>query len=355
MTTVSTEQLQKICENPNTKAYLSFISGNPQIGARRAADPGFETDLNQCLCFANSFELAQKALQANVAILIIDRKVDVSKLTIPASVSCFVTPSITAAMALILPFFDTKKLRFEKGIHPTAVIAPSAKIATDAHIGAYVVIGDNAQIAQGCCIGAHTVIESDAVIGANCILHPHVFIGSRCVLGNHCEIHPHTTIGSDGFGFIKDPQGVQQKIPQLGIVVLEDHVEMGANCAVDRATLSETRIGEGSKFDNLCHIAHNCKIGKRNVFAGGFMVAGSSTIGDDCMFGGGTLVADHVTVGNKVIVGGKAAVTKDVLEPGAYTGYPLQPLKEGLRNIANIANLTEIRKDVAAIKEKLSL
>jgi UDP-3-O-[3-hydroxymyristoyl] glucosamine N-acyltransferase len=350
---VSTAQIQKICENPETKSYLSFASGSPGQTADRAADTNQSASLAQALCFANSLELAKKALDASAAILILDRKIDLTKLNLPKDISIFTTPSISAAMALILPLFEQKSQRFPKGIHPTASIAKSAQIGPHVSIGAYVVVGENAKIQEGTMIGAQSVVEADAQIGKGCILHSHVFIGARCILGNFCEIHPQTTIGSDGFGFIKDPQGNQMKIPQVGIVVLEDQVEIGSHCAIDRATLGETRIGRGSKFDNFCHIAHNNKIGKNNVFAGGFMMAGSSSIGDECVFGGGTLVTDHVHITNKVIVGGKSGVTKDITEPGAYTGFPLEPLKDGLRTLANMTKLTELRRDVAEIKEKL--
>ncbi len=337
MKSISTEDILKICENPQIGAFLKFHSGKKSQKVSRVADPSQEMSLQDSLCFANSLDFAKKAADGQARILVIEQKVDPTKLDLSPDIDVFTTPSITAAMTLVLPLLDDKKSRFVPAIHPSAVIAKTAKIG------------------KNVLIGAHCVIEDFAEIGDDTILHPLVFIGARCVIGKSCEIHPHTTIGSDGFGFIKDPQGIQRKIPQLGIVVLEDHVEMGANCAVDRATLTETRIGEGSKFDNLCHIAHNCRIGKRNVFAGAFMIAGSSVIGDDCMFGGGTLVSDHVVVGNKIVVGGKSGITKDTLEPGAYAGFPLQPYKEGVRNLANITKLSEMRKDISAIKTKLNM
>ena len=352
---ISTSQIQKICENPQTKSYLSFISGSESHSADRAADTNQSHSLTGALCFANSLDLANKAIQGKASILILDRKVDLTKLTIPTDISVFQTPSITASMALILPLLEQKTLRFPAGIHATASIAQSAQIGKNVKIGSHSVIGENAIIGDNAIIGAQTVVEAEAKIGKGTILHSQVFIGYRCLVGNFCEVHPQTTIGSDGFGFIKDPQGKQMKIPQIGIVVLEDHVEIGSHCAIDRATLGETKIGEGTKLDNFCHIAHNCQIGKRNVFAGGFMMAGTSTVGDDCTVGGGTLITDHVTVGSKIMIGGKSGVTKDMPDPGAYIGYPLEPLRDGLKTLANMTKLTELRKDVATIKEHLKL
>ena len=262
---------------------------------------------------------------------------------------------MSAAMAVCLPLFDAKKSRFGQGVHATAQIHPTAKLGKNVAIDAFAVIGADAHIGDHCLIGAHTVVESGAKIGASTILHPHVFIGASSELGQSCEVHPHTSIGSDGFGFAQSPDGKRHKIPQLGKVILENFVEVGSGCAIDRATLSETRIGEGSKFDNHCHVAHNCTIGKHNVFAAGFMIAGSSQIGDGCSFGGGCVVADHVKIGNQCHFGGLSGVHNDVLQPGVYAGYPLQPLKDNMRTMANLVRLTEMRKQLAQVQKHLKL
>jgi len=147
----------------------------------------------------------------------------------------------------------------------------------------------------------------------------------------------------------------QHKIPQLGIVVLEDFVEFGANCAVDRATLGETRIGEGTKFDNLCHVAHNCQIGRHSVYAAGFFVAGSSTIGDHFMVGGTTAVGDHLQISDNVTLGGRSVVTSDIPKAGAYAGYPLEPFAEARRTLVNLTYVTKMRKQLLQIQKHLGL
>jgi UDP-3-O-[3-hydroxymyristoyl] glucosamine N-acyltransferase len=267
----------------------------------------------------------------------------------------YATPSISAAMALVLPFLDAKKARFSEGHHPTAVVDPTAQIGRDVQLGPYAVIGAFAQVGDGCLIGSHAVVERGAVVGAGTILHPHVYIGAYCQLGKSCEIHPHATIGSDGFGFIQGPDQKRNKIPQVGIVIIEDLVEIGANTTVDRSTLGETRIGSGTKFDNLCHVAHNCKIGKNNVFAANFSIAGSSEIGDNCTFGGQAAIADHVIVGSSIMIGGRSGLTKDVTEPGVYAGFPLEPIKDAVRTLSSLPHLTSLRKQVAQIRKHLGM
>ena len=260
-------------------------------------------------------------------------------------------------MAAILPLFDGKMNRFNQTskIHPTALVHETAHIGVGTALGPYVVVGEHAKIGDHCTIGAHAVIEKAAEIGAHTLLHPQVFIGAHCILGTHCEIHPHTTIGADGFSFAMTKEGTHKKIPQIGRVVIGNHVEMGANCAVDRAALTETRIGDGTKFDNFVHIAHNCVIGKNCVLAAGFKMAGSSSMGDNGMAGGGVDVADHVHIGDKVMLAGRTGVTNDIAGPGAFGGYPVEPLRDSLKTIANLAHLTRLRKDMARVLKHLGI
>jgi UDP-3-O-[3-hydroxymyristoyl] glucosamine N-acyltransferase len=149
--------------------------------------------------------------------------------------------------------------------------------------------------------------------------------------------------------------GTHKKIPQIGRVVIGNHVELGANCAVDRAALTETRIGDGTKFDNFAHIAHNCVIGKDSVFAASFKIAGSSSVGNNCMAGGNVDIADHVSIGDKVMIAGRSGITKDITGPAAIGGYPQEPLRDSLKTIANLANLTGLRKDMARVLKHLGL
>ena len=270
---------------------------------------------------------------------------------------CFAVKNVSMGMALLLRFFDRKSERFMQWgeRHPTAVVHPSATIGANVHLGPYCVIGANAVLGDGCCIGSHTVVENDVQLGANTLLHPHVFIGAGCELGHDCEVHPHTSIGSDGFGYAVGPGRRPQKLSHLGNVRVGDEVEIGSNCAIDRATLTSTHIRSGTKIDNLCHIAHNCDLGEDGFYTAGFMMAGSTTIGRRFMTGGNSVVSSHLTLADDVVLAGRSTVTADIPAPGHYGGYPLQPLKDAMRTLAALAQLAEIRKNLNRVLKHLQL
>ncbi len=269
----------------------------------------------------------------------------------------FSVPAIPPAMAVLLQYFDRKTERFAQWgeRHPTAVVHERATIGRNAMLGPYCVIGADAVIGDDCLIGSHTVIENKAKIGARTILHPHVFIGSACEIGSGCEIHPHTSIGSDGFGYAVDGSGKPRKIPQLGNVVVGDDVEIGSNCAIDRATLTSTHIRSGAKLDNICHIAHNCDLGENGLYTAGFMMAGSTTIGRSFVTGGNSVVSAHLTIADNVSLQGRSNVTKSITRAGAYGGYPLQPLQDALRTAVNVGHLSKMRRDLKRVMNHLKL
>lgn len=253
-------------------------------------------------------------------------------------------------------FFPDKHEKYlSSGISKTAIVDSTSTIGKGVRIGPNVVVGPNCKIAENVSIGANTIIEGDVEIGEGSFIDALVFVGRRTLIGRHCMIKPHCSIGGVGFGFATDEKRNSYRIPQVGRVVLEDRVELGAGCQIDRAAFDETRIGEGSKFDNLCHIAHNTKIGKNGLFAGRFSTAGSVTIGDNFMCGGRVSVTDHITVCDNVQVAGLSGISNDITQPGAYGGYPLQPLKEHLKSTASIAVLPQLRKDIARIIRHLGL
>jgi UDP-3-O-[3-hydroxymyristoyl] glucosamine N-acyltransferase len=269
----------------------------------------------------------------------------------------FSVPAIPAAMAALLKYFDRKPERFAQWgeRHPTAVVHERATIGRNVMLGPYCVVGADAIIGDDCLIGSHTVIENKAKIGERTILHPHVFIGSACEVGSGCEIHPHTSIGSDGFGYAMDACGKPRKISQLGNVVIGDDVEIGSNCAIDRATLTSTYIRSGAKLDNICHIAHNCDLGENGLYTAGFMMAGSTTIGRNFVTGGNSVVSAHLTIADNVSLQGRSNVTKSISRPGAYGGYPLQPLQDALRTAVAVGHLSKMRRDLKKVMHHLKL
>ncbi|MGZ3774713.1 MAG: UDP-3-O-(3-hydroxymyristoyl)glucosamine N-acyltransferase [Pseudobdellovibrionaceae bacterium] len=331
---------------------LTYVRGSLQNVAEKILPP--ENCDSQSLVFVSKMEQLEAAIKANVSIIVAHKT-----LTLPnqTTSTLFSTPSIQLGMAAVLPLFDGKMNRFnqEVKIHPTASVHDSAHLGINVIVGPFAVIGEHVKIGDGSTIGAHTVIECYSEIGSSSLLHPQVFIGAHSVVGSHCEIHPHTTIGADGFAFAMSKDGTHKKIPQLGRVLIGNNVELGANCTVDRAALTETRIGNGTKMDNFCHIAHNVVIGDNCVIAAGFKIAGSSTVGNNCMFGGEVAITDHVSITDKVIIAGRSVVTNDIDQSGQYGGYPLEPLRDSLKTLANKMHLTQIRKDLARIIKHLGL
>jgi UDP-3-O-[3-hydroxymyristoyl] glucosamine N-acyltransferase len=332
---------------------FTFLHGNLANSAHRCEIP--EQVHRGSLVYASDAAQLAEALKHDPAILIVLATVKPGEQSAAASDPCvFSVSCISTGMAVLLKYFDRKRDRFTQWgeRHPTAVVHESATIGGGTYLGPYCVIGANAIIGEECMIGAHVVVENGARIGSRSVMHPHVFIGSECEVGVGCEIHPHTTIGSDGFGYAVASDGKPHKISHLGNVEIGDGVEIGSGCTVDRATLTSTYIRSGAKLDNLCHIAHNCDLGENGFYTAGFMVGGSTKIGRQFVTGGGTVVTSHVTVTDNVILAGRSTVTKDITVAGAYGGYPLQPLKEAMRTVANIGRLNHLRKSLSGMMKR---
>ncbi len=335
---------------------FTYLGGNLDRCASFSHVP--EQATTGSLVYISEFGQLAPALQRNPAILIVHAKICGALVAdAQADTCCFSARNIPLGMAILLKYFDAKRMRFEQwgSRHATAIVHPSAKIGERVCLGPYCVVGANAAIGDDCMVGAHVVVENEARVGAKTILHPHVFVGSRCEIGEDCEIHPHTTIGSDGFGYAVDADGTVRKIPHLGNVMIGNAVEIGGNCAIDRATLTSTYIRSGTKLDNICHIAHNCDLGENGFFTAGFMMGGSTKIGRNFMTGGNSVVTAHIKITDHVTLQGRSSVTNDILAPGAYGGYPLQPLKEAIKTAVSLGQLNEIRKNLCRVLKHLNL
>lgn len=290
------------------------------------------------LVFASNKSLFKKAIENKAPALIINESVfNEIKNDIPSGIALWTTISIQEAMSSVLQLFDKKSPYLRAGVHPTASIHPTAQVSETAHIGAF------------------SVIEAHAKVGDDSIIYPHVYVGAYCEIGKRCYISSHVTIGSDGFGFFTDKSFTHHKIPQIGRVVIEDDCEFGSHCAVDRATLTETRIRKGSKFDNFCHIAHNVQVGENAMVTAGFIVAGSTVIGKNLMTSGGVHVLGHLTIADNVILSARAGVTQNIEQSGMYGGYPIEPHKESVKTHVSIPHIKKIRKQVNKILKHLNL
>jgi UDP-3-O-[3-hydroxymyristoyl] glucosamine N-acyltransferase len=250
------------------------------------------------------------------------------------------------SIAVLLSTFDQEQ-PVKKGIHPTAVIEEGATIGSDVYIGAYAYISENASVGEGCSIYPHVFIGDGARIGKSCILFPGVRIYKRCVVGNNCILHAGVVIGADGFGFAPVVDNNYMKIPQIGNVVIEDDVEIGANSCVDRATMGSTYIRSGVKLDNLVQIGHNAEIGQNTVIAALSGVAGSAKVGKNCMIGGQVGIVGHISVADGCKVGAQAGIIGTVKEENStLIGFPAIDSKLYMKSFVYFTRLQDLNKKV---------
>lgn len=230
----------------------------------------------------------------------------------PVSATLIKVDNAYESVAKLLTLYEMSKPK-KTGIHPLACIDPTAKIGKDVYIDAFAYVGANAVIGDGVALHPHATVCENAVIGENSILYPNVTVYHDCRVGKRCILHAGSVVGADGFGFAPSPEGYE-KIPQIGIVMLEDDVEIGANTCVDRATMGATIVHKGVKLDNLIQIAHNVEVGSHTVMASQVGIAGSTKVGEWCMFGGQVGLAGHIRVGNHVNIGAQSGI------PGTVKG-----------------------------------
>ena len=256
------------------------------------------------------------------------------------------------AMAKVLKIFEPPN-DIETGIHPTTVIHKSAKTGKNVNIGAFSVIGQNVEIADGTTIYNNVSIGDNVIIGTNVVIFPQVSIHSRTSIGNNVIIDMGTVIGSSGYGY-ETENDVHHKIPQIGSVVIENDVEIGANCTIDRGTIGNTLIGAGTKLDNLVQIAHNVKIGKGCLLMGLVGVAGGTTIGDYCIFAGQCGVKNSITIGDRAIFVAKTGVSKSVPGNKIYAGMPAREVREKNKRDAVYYQVIALKKRLKILEEKLA-
>jgi len=238
-------------------------------------------------------------------------------------------------------------------IHPTAVIDPSARVARAVSIGASVVIGPNVEIAEGVCIHPNVTIYESVTIGKDSVIHAGVAIRERTIIGQRVVIHNNAVIGCDGFGYAKDEEKHWLKIPQAGRVVLEDDVEVGAGTTIDRASVGESRIGRGSKLDNLVQIGHSCTVGEDSLLCAQVGLAGSSHIGSRVILAGQAGVAGHLTIGDDAVLTAKSATSHDIPPGKVISGIPAFDNRDWLRSTAAFRRLGEMQRTVRELERRL--
>ncbi len=256
-----------------------------------------------------------------------------------------------ASLAMLLNMVEQSKKK-ENGIDSTAFIAKSASVDENAYIGAFAYIGNNAKVGKNCRIYPYAYIGDNVIIGDNTVLYPHVTIYEGCVVGCNCILHAGSVVGSDGFGFA--PEGeTYKKIPQLGNVVIEDDVEIGANTTIDRAVMDSTILRRGVKLDNLVQIAHNVEVGENTVMAAQVGIAGSVKIGKHCMFGGQVGLAGHIKIADHVNFGAQSGVISDIKEATTVLGAPAIPAKNFMRSSAIFGRLPEMYRTIGQLQREI--
>jgi UDP-3-O-[3-hydroxymyristoyl] glucosamine N-acyltransferase len=255
-------------------------------------------------------------------------------------------------VAKLLQFYESMKPA-KKGIDPLASISQTATIGEDVFIGAFAVIGDGAVIGNGSQIHPHAVIGDGVTIGEKCQIFPHVAIYQGCKLGNNVTIHAGSVIGADGFGFAPNQEGYD-KIPQIGIVVIEDNVEIGANTCIDRSTMGQTVIHKGVKLDNLIQVAHNCEIGENTVMSAQAGLAGSTKIGAWCMVGGQAGFSGHIQIADKTFIGAQCGVIKNTKGNGeSLIGSPAMDPKMFFKAKAIYPKLPDMYRQIAQLQREI--
>lgn len=256
------------------------------------------------------------------------------------------------ALSKLASIFYPAKNYPPKGVHPTAILGKYVRLGKEVSIGPYVVIEDNVVIGDACVIYCGVYIGYDSLIGDNCVFYSNVSIREKTSIGNRVILHNGTVIGCDGFGY-DTVDKIHFKIPQLGYIVIEDDVEIGANVTIDRARFDKTLIGKGTKIDNLVHIAHNVTTGQNCIIVAQVGISGSTTIGNNVIIAGQAGLVGHITVGDNVIVGAQSGVIKSVPSNTFVSGYPARPHKQAKDINAHIQRLPELKKTIARLNTRI--
>lgn len=263
-----------------------------------------------------------------------------------------VVENARGAMAQLLQIVSKAMSPAKRGIEQPCFIAEGVEVPEDAYIGAFAYIGKNVKLGKGVQIYPNTYIGENVVIGDNTVLYAGVRVYHHCVIGADCILHAGVVVGSDGFGFEPDAQGVNQKIPQIGNVIIEDDVEVGANTTIDRAMMGSTIIHRNVKIDNLVQIAHNVEVGESTFLCAQVGIAGSTKVGKHCILTGQVGVAGHIEIADNCIFGAQSGVPNSVRKPGMYQGYPAIDAGNWRRSVVGFKQLPEILKRLNALEKK---
>ena len=335
------QTIKKLAETVNG----SFF-GEGEIEIYQVAD--LETAESGEISFVEKLELTERAEKTNAACLIVPENFDA---LLPCSFIRVKNPKLAFSQIAALLHSPPKKA----GIEKTAQINETAKVGSEVFVGAFSSIGENSEIGARTQILEGVKIGSNVKIGSDCYIFPNVVIYENVSVGNKVTLHAGAVVGADGFGFVRGENGYI-KFPQIGSVIIEDDVEVGANTCIDCGALGETRIGKGTKIDNLVQIAHNVQIGERVIIAAQTGISGSTIIESDCVIGGQVGMGDHATVKSGAIIGSQAGVLPGkIVRTGVWWGTPVQPLDDYKRQNALVKSLGRMKEEIKELKRQIEL
>lgn len=278
----------------------------------------------------------------------------------PIRATLIKVPNAYAALASLMEMVNKSTPR-KSGIDPLSFVSPTAMLNAEVYVGAFAYIGDHVEIGNDSKIYPQSYVGDNVKIGKNTVIYPGVRIYHNCVIGDNCILHSGAVIGADGFGFSKEGE-IYHKIPQLGNVIIEDDVEIGANTTIDRAVMGSTVIRRGVKLDNLIQIAHNCEIGEHTAMAAQVGIAGSTKIGENCVFGGQVGIGGHITIGKNSQIGAQSGIISNTKEGSEIIGSPAMPVKSFFKSSIIIPKLPDmyrqlntLERELAELKKKLEV
>lgn len=330
------------------------VEGNDQVSVSNVSK--IEEGIPGTLAFLANPKYEKFVYDTQASIVLVRRDFVPEK---PISATLIRVDDPYQSMAALLELYQQAKGQ-KFGIEQPSFIDPSAKTGDNIYVGAFAYIGANTVVGSSSKIYPQVFVGSNVKIGENTVIYAGAKIYDDCVIGNNCIIHAGAVIGSDGFGFAPTADGSYKKIQQVGNVVIEDEVEIGANTTIDCSTMGSTFIRKGVKLDNLIQIAHNCEVGENTVMAAHVGIAGSTKVGKNCVFGGQVGIAGHLTIGDKVTIGAMAGVTNNIKDGKIVLGAPAMDHDRALKSFVVYRRLPEMRdaltdlqKEVKALKEKL--
>ena len=325
------------------------VEGNPDVFVSHPSK--IEEGTPGSICFFSNPKYESYVYSTQASVILVSQDFQPSQ---PIQATLIRVEDVYGSVSHLLDTFG-KKEKKEATISPQSAVHCKANIGNNISIGAFVVIEEGAQIGDDCTLHPQVFIGKNVTVGNNVTLYPGVKIYHDCIIGDNCILHANVVIGSDGFGFAPQEDGSFKKIPQVGNVLLEKNIEIGANTTIDRATMGSTIIREGVKLDNLIMVAHNVEIGKNTVIAAQTGIAGSTKIGEQCIIGGQVGIVGHIEIADKVQFQAGSGVSKSIIQEGIKVyGYPALPYFDYLRSYSIFKKLPELNKKVEKLEKQLN-